>query len=61
MALRTREQLLEQIDVLEAERVELKLIIHDALKVLHKTAVSKKGVADRMRASLGLLPGEPVR
>jgi len=59
--LRTREELLAQIDQLEADKVELKDVIREGLTVLHKTNVSKKRVADRMRAAIGLLPGEPVR
>lgn len=46
---------------LNEERQDLLDVIRDALKVLHKTAVSKKKVADRMRAALGLLPGERVQ
>lgn len=39
---------------------EQRQLIADTLNVLHKTAVSKKNVADRLRAAIGLLPGEPV-
>jgi hypothetical protein len=45
---------------LNEECQEMREIIRDALKVLHKTNVSKKKIADRMREAIGLLPGEKV-
>lgn len=42
------------------ETDELKAIIRDALKVLHRTDVSKRAIATRMRAAIGLAPGERV-
>lgn len=54
-AMQTSFPLLEDMTLIEQRQ-----LIVDTLKILHKTAVSKKNVADRLRAAIGLLPGEPV-
>jgi hypothetical protein len=40
---------------------ELEMGVRLALRVLHKTSISKKAVADHLRKLIGLRPGERVR